>query len=100
MEVKNKIYFTPLITGILLILLVILFQMLPLSQGDIGRLLLGTFSIILRVIIPFWINHLAKAQKRKSLFYVITSIIIPTIALITMGLLGDKRIMNNKTDSQ
>jgi hypothetical protein len=77
----------------------IAFQQLSPIRGDAGRLFQGTLSIILRVVVTFWISSLAKQQGRKSLPFVLIGIIIPAITLIIIGIIGDKKekTVANKT---
>jgi len=96
-EKENK-YTTPIISGVLIMIFFIAFLQLSPIQGDAGRLMQGTFSIILRVFAAFWISSLTKQQGRKSLPFVILGIIIPAITLIIVGLIGDqkkKSVANN-----
>lgn len=99
MTEKEKIYRTPIIAGILIIVFFILFQTFS-PRGDAGRLLQGTLSIILRVFAALWINQIAKEQGRKSLFFVMLGIITPAVTLIIIGALGNREMQKEEKESR
>lgn len=89
--IKNKTYWTPIITGVLVMVFFVLYQIFSPIKGDTGRLVQGGLSLLLRVFVVYWINQIAKEQGRKALFFVILGIIIPAITLIIIGVLGKKK---------
>ena len=95
MTTQDKKYLTPIVSGFFIMIFFIVFQQFAPFEGNLGRYIQGLLSVLLRIFAGFWIASLTKQQGRKSVPFVLLSILIPAITLIIVGIMGDKEENNS-----
>jgi len=85
-------YSRPISTGIVIILVFLLLQFLPRFLVNTVGMIIFTFSLILRLVVCYWIYFLTKQQGRPKIPFMLLALLIPAITLIIVGILGDRKI--------